>query len=220
MNIEEFLTKHIEGYLFCDLEKMAEIKLKPSEQYGAAGYPMIATVLSGIELLGGILSIASFDTKKSNEYFDNYWENYLSKCCPRYDIENLSDLFRNLVRHGLAHTFLAKPGILVTKGEPQSHLQIDSGRQEMTIDAIEFYKDFKQSYFDLVRPIVFGQLLNALTTKDNMQVRLNEMIVVYSNNSVRFFTQIPQQSSAKTLSSGASTSMIRSVKSSGTTFTP
>lgn len=219
MTIEEFLTKHIEGYLLCDLEKMAEIKLEPPETYGAVGYPMIATVLSGIELLGGILSINSFDKNGGNEYFDNYWKNYLSKSCSRYEVENLAPLFRNLVRHGLAHTFLAKPGILVTKDASDTHLQIDTQRQELSIDSVEFYRDFKKSYTEQVRPIVFEQPASILTTKDNMQARLNEMEKVYSEDSSAFFSRLPQQSS-QTLASGASTSVTRSVKSTRTTFTP
>jgi hypothetical protein len=220
MQIEDFLTKHVEGYLFCDLENMAKIDLGPSEKYGAAGYPMVAAVLSGMELLGGILSSAPFDQSKGNDYFNDYWENYLSKCCPRCKVKNLAPLVRNLVRHGLAHTFLAKVGILVTKGDPTNHLRIDTKRQELWIDAIEFYQDFKQSYFNLVRPIVFGKPTNTLTTKTDMQNRLDEMIAAYSNDSMEFFGKIPPQAITRTVYSGASTSFTSRVPPSGTGFTP
>lgn len=220
MQIEDFLTKHVEGYLFCDLENMAKIKLGPSEEYGAAGYPMIAAVLSGMELLGGILSATSFDQSSGDVYFNDYWENYLSKCYPRYKISNLAPLFRNLVRHGLAHTFMAKVGILVTKGAPINHLKIDTKRQELWIDAVEFYQDFKQAYVSLVKPIVFGKPTNVLTTKADMQNRLDEMIVAYSNDSARFFSQIPPQTITRTIFSGAGASFASTTTPSGTAFTP
>lgn len=192
ITIEEFLEKYIEGYLLCDLEKMAKIELDPSEQYGGAGYPMVASILSGMELIGGLLSTSAFIRTKGNCYFQDYWRNYLSKCCPRYNVPGLNSLFRNLVRHGLAHTFLTKMGILVTKNNASSHLAYENQKQNiLIIDAVEFYEDFKNSYLGLVKPIAFQGLSSTTVTKNSMQDRLDEMLNQYLSDSIKYFGVLP-----------------------------
>ena len=196
MTIEEFSTKHIEGYLFCDLEKMADIKPSPGEQYGGVGYPMVASILSGMELLGGLLSLNAFDRDRGNTYSANYWDDYLSISCPRYAIPGLKELFRNLVRHGIAHTFLAKIGVWVTKNDAPNHLQYgNQGQNALVIDTVELFSDLKKSYLDLVKPIVFQNASRTRATKSTMQDRLNEMLTQYSNDSNRFFNCLPPQQS-------------------------
>jgi hypothetical protein len=74
MTIDDFLTKFVEGYLFHDLENMSNLKVLPAQVDGAAGYPIVATVMAGIELLGNLLTpnISSFDpVKESYNYFIN-----------------------------------------------------------------------------------------------------------------------------------------------------
>lgn len=179
MTIDEFLNKFVEGYLFHDLESMERITLPPGQSDGAVGYPMVSTVMAGIELLGNLLMPTSnaFNPNLGNDYFLNYWNNYLAKQYPIYT--NLGKLFRRLVRHGIAHTFVAKPGILVTKGNNQE-IKLDTTRQELYVDCNVLFNDFKQSYISLVKPIVFGIISNPLTTKPNMQARLDSMSTRYS----------------------------------------
>jgi hypothetical protein len=52
MTLDDFLSRFVEGYLFEDLRSMAAIRLPEGVLYGAAGYPMVMTALSGVELLG------------------------------------------------------------------------------------------------------------------------------------------------------------------------
>src|SRR5262245_21182594 len=54
MNINDFLTQYVEGYLFEDLHSMAAIGLPKGKSCGAVGYPMVAATVAGIELLGGL----------------------------------------------------------------------------------------------------------------------------------------------------------------------
>lgn len=46
-----------------------------------------------------------------------------------------------------------------------------------------FYRDFKESYFKYVRPIVYEGISDGITTKQNMQLRLTEMMDIYEEDS-------------------------------------
>ncbi len=49
MTLDDYLEQFIEGYLFEDLRSMASITGSPDKPYGAVGYPMVMTALSGVE---------------------------------------------------------------------------------------------------------------------------------------------------------------------------
>ena len=187
MTIDDFLAKFVKGYLLHDLESMAQISLPPGQNDGVVGYPMIATVLAGMELLGWILSPGNivFDPAGgSNGYFLNFWNNYFTKQYPQYS--NLGRLFRKLMRNGIAHNFVAKSGIIVQKGSGQI-VSIDSARQEIYIDCIVFYKEFEDTYHKLVEPIVNNLASSSLTTKKDMQQRLDDLSLNYSSEAQRLF---------------------------------
>ena len=116
MKIEDFFRQYIEGYLLGDLENMSTLGPLKGKNYGAVGYPMMSTVLAGMELLGGLLmpNLKPFDPRKGESYFLHYWDNYFAVENPTY--ASLGLLFRRLARHGINHVFLAKQGILVDKG--------------------------------------------------------------------------------------------------------
>ncbi len=191
MKIEDFLTQFVEGYLFHDLESMSKVTLPAGQNDGAVGYPMVSTTLAGIELLGGLLmpNTNPFDPKnKSNDYFLNYWDNYLAKEYPQYT--GLGRLFRQLMRNGIAHTFVAKPGIFVEKGSNRQ-LSIDTSRQEIYIDCNVFFKEFESSYWKHVKPIIDGSDTSLITTKATIQSRLDDVSRVYSDDSSRLFASLP-----------------------------
>lgn len=190
MNIDDFLERFVEGYLFHDLESMEKITLPDGQDDGAVGYPMVATVLAGMELLGGLLmpNTEPFNPRKTNDYFLNYWDNYFAKQNQAYT--GLGRLFRQLIRHGISHTFVAKPGIFVEKGSNRQ-MSIDTTRQEIYIDCNVFFKEFGESYRKLVRPIVDNTAVNPLTNKSNMQTRLDDLNRAYSNDSTRLFNNLP-----------------------------
>lgn len=184
MNIEEFLEKYVEGYLFCDLQSMSGVVLPPAQRYGDCRYAMLMVTLSGMELLGGLLSEAPFDLHNGHNYFDEFWIGHLSKTYPLYKPAALGGLLRQLARHGLAHTFSPKPGILVTKGKPDHHLRFP-GEDQVIVDAVQLCKDFKDCYNKSVKP-----LLREPLTRNRMQQRLTEMISAYSKQSVACFGRI------------------------------
>lgn len=190
MDIDRFLKQFVEGYLLHDLESMSKITLPDGQNDGAVGYPMVSTTLAGMELLGGLLmpNIDPFDANKGSDYFLNYWNNYFINENPAYT--GLGRLFRQLMRNGISHTFVAKPGIMVEKGTNRQ-MSVDTTRQEVYIDCNVFYKEFEKSYKNLVRPIVDGTTTSPSTTKAQMQSRLDDLSRVYSDDSVRLFTALP-----------------------------
>jgi hypothetical protein len=175
MKIDDFLRRHVEGYLFKDLDAMSAISLKPGEAYGAVGYPMVSTALAGIELLGGLISPRAFNAKHGAEYFRNFWEG------PLYgrhsDRKPLSNAIYQLARHGLAHVFVAKPRICVQKlaNNPNHLLRDPAG--DLIIDSIVLAEDLKAAYLSEVKP----QL--STPHRNTMQTRLGEMIAQYSAQS-------------------------------------
>lgn len=190
MSIDDFIKQFVEGYLFHDLEGMSKIVLPSGQNDGAAGYPMVATALAGMELLGNLLMSNSdpFNPKSGNDYFLNFWDNYFCKQNSAYT--GLGRLFRQLMRNGIAHTFVAKPGIFVVKGSGMQIL-IDTVKKEIYVDCNVFYNDFEQSYVKFVKPILDGSDPFPATTKATMQGRLDDVNRVYSTDSNRLFTNLP-----------------------------
>lgn len=150
MDIDDFFKKIIDGYLLHDLKNMNEVRQKSGEPAGALGYPMLATTVSAMELLGGILQTNELynDTPHSSKgYFQHYWNTYLTTVDNRYS--DKSDIFWILIRHGVAHTYFTKLGITVTKRKPSKHLL--STRSGLNVDCSVFYMDFLKAYEQVKR---------------------------------------------------------------------
>ncbi len=188
MLLKDFLDQYVEGYLFHDLDSMDKITLQAGQTHGAAGYPMLISILAGMELLGYLLMPDDevFSDKKGDAYFENYWDNYLVQEEPLYT--DLGKLFRNLVRHGIAHTFLTKIGILVTKGSGKK-IVVDSQAGELLVDASVLMKEFIDSYNHYVQPVATGNL-KGKTNAARMQEKLNSMIGHYEVQSKSFFGKL------------------------------
>lgn len=192
MKLDTFLLQFVEGYLFHDLESMEKIQLPPGQHDGAAGYPMLISALAGMELLGYLLMTDEddFDNYGGDKYFLNYWNNFFVPEEQGY--EGLGEIFRNLVRHALAHTALTKHGIIVTKGTGKK-ISINASARELYVDASYFCHDFINSYNRFVRPIVEGIVTEATTTADRMQRKLNTMEIAYETKSKNLFDALPQK---------------------------
>lgn len=152
MTQAEFFNHIIDGYLLHDLRNMADVQLREGEDKGGLGYPMLATIASGMELLGGVLQtdhIYEDHARNSRSYFNSYWNDYLVPTNTAY--EPHADTFWALVRNGVAHTYIAKVGITVSKNLPEAHLQ-RHGNNLLNIDCTELYKDFVNSYLCIAKP--------------------------------------------------------------------
>ena len=223
MTIEEFLKQFVEEYLFCDLENMAAITLPLGKNNGAASYPIVATILSGMELLGALLMQNTTDFKPLDgaQHFKNYWNNYFVIENPKY--RGLHRFFRQLMRHGISHVFVAKPGIFIAKdsGKPTF---LDQTNMELFLDCKVFLEEFERSYENQVIPVLGSK-------KSNKQLILNRMSSIYSKDSMDEFgklsnldpslyqnqTQILNQTTTTTSSSsGASLPLDKVPRSSGT----
>lgn len=147
MTLDEFIERFIEGYLFHDLREMAKIRVP---NYGGCGYPMVMTTLAGIELLGVLTSEKDYSEQHGDNRFREFWQRYLYPTSPRR--QAMADLMYQLVRNGLAHTYMTKPGFVVTKGYDGRHLSKTSGDEEIiVIDALTLAEDFELAYTQRVK---------------------------------------------------------------------
>ena len=167
-------------------------RIRPERQYGACGYPMVQATLAGVELLGGLTlpGRKDFDPNSGQEYFIAYWQEWLYSTGKKRD---LGAAIYKLARHGLAHVFLAKPGIAVLKDAQNGkarHLTL-SPERELQIDALTLSHDFKNSVQALMVKSRRGGTLLA-----HMQARLDAMADRYGQQSRRvqaqFFGGLPR----------------------------
>jgi hypothetical protein len=150
MDIKDFLTQVVDGYLVRDLESMSPILAKEGEVGGGVGYPMLMTIISGIELLGSLLTAVEFDPedRKYEARFKHYWDNYLQAQNPNYS--GFSNIIYSLVRHGLAHNFLAAVNVFVYKDPDYTdHLKLSDG--QLYINVTAFTEDFVKSYKEIAK---------------------------------------------------------------------
>lgn len=217
MKIDFFLKKFIEGYIFEDLKYMSKTKSKHKKGYGEAGYPMLMTILAGIELLGALLDPKKFNTYDGEEHFEYYWKHFFEKYNPAY--KGMCNLFRELIRDGLAHTFLAKPGIYVIKRHKKFHMTRDKNSGNMIVNSVQMYRDFKRSYFDEVKPLIKKTDNLSVSLKVQMQSQLDEISRIYSEQSNSYKGALTKLIVANTLmppNSNASTSVMRIIQNFGT----
>src|SRR5690349_10277604 len=134
MTLDQYLERFVEGYLFEDLRSMAGVRLPAGKEYGGVGYPMVATTCAGIELLGVLTSATTFTGWKGDKPFRDYWQQFLYPRRP--ERRELANAIYELVRHGLAHTYTAKPSFVVTKAHDGGHMGGRNG--QFFIDALTF----------------------------------------------------------------------------------
>jgi hypothetical protein len=135
---------------------------------GACGYPMLSTAFAGIELLGALTYPNSFAPHQGAAHFAHFWENYLYPSAGRKDVG--APLYQ-LVRHGVAHVFVAKGPINVHKKNPTWHLVRDSDGS-VHIDAWELKVDLQRTYT--------GVICGNTSLTATMAKNLNEMERTYT----------------------------------------
>jgi hypothetical protein len=110
-DLQEFLDRNVSGYLFGDIQSLIDV---PPSGAGGCNYPLLQTVLAGIELLGTLLSDEPFDPYRGGRLcFARFWRERL------YPIDvargQAGEAVYQLARHGLAHCFVAKAPVYVSK---------------------------------------------------------------------------------------------------------
>jgi len=179
MELKIFLEKYVEGYLFGDIETMKRSVQQQGKDYGAVGYPLLISTIAGIELLGALTSTSTFDTNAGTgkKHFEYFWEIYL------YPMDEsrakAGKHIYQLVRHGLAHTFVVKGNINVVKNNIKCHLVKDADGG-IYIDAVQLAVDLEEAYkkFKTLLNLTEGPV-NATTIKS----RLNEIEKEYVGQS-------------------------------------
>jgi hypothetical protein len=190
MTPSDFTKQFIEGYIFGDLETMSHSKDVPAGKgYGVVGYPMLGTIMSGMELMGGLLlpSAARYNPEGMRHNFQNYWNNYFAKEYPQY--AGLGDLFYSLIRNGIAHIFIAKYGVIVNKLAGPAIL-IDQSKQEIYINPNELYKEFELSYVNQAKPILDGTATTTSMPVAVLQARIASLEASDRIKSQRTFNRL------------------------------
>src|SRR5262245_56543107 len=125
---------------------------------------MVMVACSGIELLGH-LTHEGHGRDGGGSYFADFWRTYLYPD----DVARAQagPAIYDLVRNGIGHMFVAKPGITVTKeGNHAQHLVSDDVHGFL-VDALVLVEDLKRAYASRVMP-----LLSVPEARKKMQARL------------------------------------------------
>lgn len=147
-NVEETITLKdffckLDEYLIGDLKEMTRVK---SEEESEIGYPCLMTILSGMELLGFLIS------GNKSEAFDIFWYKFQERF-PQYRSDELRKVFRQAIRNGIAHGYLIKKGIYVHNKNPEWHLhpgKVENSRQiGLIISCKALFDDFESIYEEI-----------------------------------------------------------------------
>lgn len=155
--MEKFLEQFIDGYLLSDVRNMIDNCHVYDNGMGACGYPVLMSLLSGIELIGLILCDDEINENSiknnTSRYFDKGWRKLFSGNT-KYTKKGVIEVFRSLVRHGLMHLFLSKPYVGILKEEGAPHLELLKDEGYYAINVIEFFKDFEKGYLGIRQSLV------------------------------------------------------------------
>ncbi|KKP54752.1 MAG: hypothetical protein UR47_C0011G0001, partial [candidate division WS6 bacterium GW2011_GWB1_33_6] len=132
------LFDKLDTYLIRDIETMLDAKHKDSS---GIGYPCLITILSGMELLGILIS------GDEDHAFKYFWER-LEEENDIYKSSKLRHIFRQTIRNGIAHYYIAKTGIYVHNDNPENHLNkvTIQGINGIYVSCSALYNDFKVVY--------------------------------------------------------------------------
>jgi hypothetical protein len=140
MTWQKFYSNNIDGYLLSDLREMNKIKV---EGAGNCGYPMLMSILSGMELLGGLMDDKKWNSNDGRKYFDNFYSGYFKNLHSDYSAENIENEIYSLIRNKLAHTFLTALKFQVAKNSEDS--PVTKRGLFIRLDVGLIFNDFEKS---------------------------------------------------------------------------
>jgi hypothetical protein len=213
-DLNGFLQKHVEGYLFEDLRTMKAAWPAPGKQDGAVGYPLLMSAFAGIELLGALLSPTRFDKNNGEKYFSSFWKDYLYSGDPCRAAAGTT-LYK-LARHGLAHVYFTKGDISVYKSDPKMHL-VRAPDDSICVDAVQLADDLEHCYNANVKPLVTA---SGAINGASMSMRLGEMEAAYGAQAAQLLAalQLPPAPAGFTTSVGSGSCLSSSWPSSTPTI--
>lgn len=186
--VKTFLDEVLEGYHFADIDNMMKITLIKGRASGAAGWPIALTLCSVIELLGYVVCTVNKTNGKyidrvrpgSAAKFSSFWDDYLSKVNAKY--EGLGRLAYNLLRNGLAHSGVTKPGLMIWKGNPSDHLTFEKTPRMLSIDVTQLDIDVRKVYRDEVLVLLDSSHITFDSGKvDEMYCQIDELQRAYGD---------------------------------------
>jgi hypothetical protein len=177
MTLSDFLRDHIEGYLLGDIDGLMGVPVPNGRDAGGLGYPLVMTVLSGVELLGALTEAgqnpgAAFDKEAGARYFGIYWKAMLYPQSPK--LAPLHHPMYLLARHGLMHSFTVKGPFEVSKvpeGRPLHLTESATGTRH--INCNQLADDFRESYIQRFKPFAQAHV-------SKVEKRLNDMAIEYA----------------------------------------
>ncbi|MCX6766813.1 MAG: hypothetical protein NT170_03495 [Candidatus Moranbacteria bacterium] len=164
------LFTNLDNYLITDLDRMISIEKGCMGGFGRLNYPMMMTILAAMELLGQVLSI---DERRCRSAFKNFWESFFIKYVKdkdKYNNSMLADILYGCVRNGLAHSFMPKSKIYLTKAGTNVFSRRNDGR--LSIDVVTFYEDFKIVYYKIKE----GLFINETLKSENYLIGYNSLL--------------------------------------------
>lgn len=192
INLEEYLSKYIDGYLIGDLDNLTNNKDIQISKY-CCSFVIILTICAGIEFLGLLLNpdeeVANKKTiGRNRKCFSYYWDEKLND---KYKNAICGDDAYNLIRNGLAHCFMVKSGIGTIRKRPDEHLKIslNNGTRVLKIDADYFFEDFRKSYMKAKETLLDDGKGEKLATS-----RLNYQALILRKCSTNFIERLNQTS--------------------------
>lgn len=200
VDLDAFLEKNLEGYLFEDMETLKAAQPSSGTGDGACGYPLLMTTFAGIELLGNLVSSQPFDSSAGKERFDEFWREYLYP----------TDSFRRaagvalykLGRHGLAHAFVVKGELEVYKDNPGSHLR-KTPKGVVSVSAVQLATDLRGAYDVRVKAVA----TQGNPLRRTMERRLAEMGATYSRQAATVIADLALPAPADSAVRGISVSL-------------
>jgi hypothetical protein len=133
----------LDEYLIGDIEKILE--------KGNIGYPCVMTILTGMELLGFLLS---GDEKCA---FNIFW-NKLAQHNKIYKSNELRKIFRQVIRNGIAHDYFPKAGIYLHYDNPEKHLSmVENEKKALYVSCTALFQDFKELYDKIKKELILDE---------------------------------------------------------------
>ena len=150
MDLRDFLRTFVDGYLISDLRAMLAVRPTGDSRFGALGYPIVASTCAGIELLGTLSCEpkAAVDFNEGRRYFRWFWQNWM---CTDEGRRDLADPVYELLRNGIAHSFVGRPRVEVGRfgGSRDMHLTRKPRSEVLHVDADALANDFVNAYVAL-----------------------------------------------------------------------
>lgn len=122
----------LDDYLLKDLESLNKLK---GQESGKCYYPMVMTIISGMDLLG---TFPYGKRSAGKECLQKFFDKYLC------EYKHVTAIFYELVRNGSAHYYLVKKGICIRRSMNDLHLKRYKNQFYIDLDCL--YKDFLKAY--------------------------------------------------------------------------